>query len=91
MLKKCGIFIVVLLLCFSVYAVSAQDIVPQESASPDDSSLYESPAGVGYLESSEPPPPPTWPVQTPVPEFPAMALPIGMVVSLFAVALVLRR
>ncbi|GAB7015089.1 hypothetical protein [Methanogenium cariaci] len=59
MLKKSGIFIVVLLLCFSVYAVSAQDIiVPQERAVSGDSSLYESPAGIVYSESSEPPPPP---------------------------------
>lgn len=42
MIKKSGIFIVVLLLCLSVAAVSAEEIVSRKTVSPEEMYLYES-------------------------------------------------
>ena len=80
---KSGIFIVVLLLCLSVPAASAEEMI--------DSQNYVSSDGVAnpamnYVVTS-----PTQSMPTAVPEFPVVALPLGIAVGLIGAAFVIRR
>jgi hypothetical protein len=79
--KKSGIFIIVLLLCLSVFTVSAQYMI--------DSPNYVSSDGV-FVQTVQPDALST-DGPTCVPEFPVVALPLAMIVGLLGAAIMLRR
>ncbi len=79
--KKSIALIIVLLLCLSVLIVSAQDIINSEiRINPDGVSVQTVQSDVSNTDKP-----------TCVPEFPVVALPLGMIVGLLGAAFMLRR
>lgn len=79
--KKIGVIIIVLLLCFSVFVVSAKEMIGSEiRISSDGASDQTVQPDVSNIDRP-----------TCVPEFPVLAVPLAMIVGLFGAAFMLRR